>query len=215
MLVQFKNDVGINREVKVGFSWTSFFFGGFPFLFRGMPVHGIGWIILALITFGISNLVICFLINKQTAVHYLENGYKPVGPNWDVAASAWDISLPQHENIESTLSTESSVQTPPIPVNETVTKVVASPLPLILIGICALLGSTLFMLGFYGTLNYYLSQQILVPLFRILSFGLFVWAANEYLDKKEHKIVVFLLIATSLLAQLSILEVFHELVGGF
>ena len=42
MLVKFRNEMGINREVKVGFSWTSFFFGGFPFLFRGMPLHGLG-----------------------------------------------------------------------------------------------------------------------------------------------------------------------------
>jgi hypothetical protein len=94
MMVLFKNDFGMHREVKVGFSWTSFFFGGFPFLFRGMPVHGLVWICLAMITFGVSNLILCFIITKKTAVHYLENGYKPVGSNWDIAASSWSISLP-------------------------------------------------------------------------------------------------------------------------
>ena len=87
------SDNGVDGSCRNAVTFLSFqvycvSFHGFPFLFRGMPVHGIGWIFLALITFGISNLVICFLINKQTAVHYLENGYKPVGPNWDVAASS-------------------------------------------------------------------------------------------------------------------------------
>ena len=198
MLVQFKNDVGINREVKVGFSWTSFFFGGFPFLFRGMPVHGIGWIFLALITFGISNLVICFIINKQTAVHYLENGYRPVGTNWDVDASTWGISLSQHENIASTPSTESSVQTTPMPANETVTKVVASPLPLILIGGSALLLTSVmqittqgFIAGTFGSIVY--------ALLGILNLGFFIWAANQYLDKNTHKVLaISLMVIASL-----------------
>jgi hypothetical protein len=79
MIVSFKNGAGLVRQVKVGFSWTSFFFGGLPFFFRGMPVHGIIWVILAICTFGISNLVLMFIINKQTAHYYLEHGYKPVG----------------------------------------------------------------------------------------------------------------------------------------
>jgi len=92
MLVSMKNETGITRQVKVGFSWTAFFFGGFPFFFRGMPIQGIIWIVLALLTFGISNLILMFIINKQTAHHYLENGYKPVGSGWDVAGTQWDIS---------------------------------------------------------------------------------------------------------------------------
>ena len=92
MMVSMKNDVGLTRQVKVGFSWTAFFFGGFPFLFRGMAVQGIIWIVLALITFGISNLIPMFIINKQTAHHYLENGYKPIGEGWDIAGEKWGIS---------------------------------------------------------------------------------------------------------------------------
>ena len=198
MLVQFKNDVGITREIKVGFSWTSFFFGGFPFLFRGMPVHGIGWIFIAIITFGISNLVICFLINKQTAVHYLENGYKPVGPNWDVAASTWDISLPQHENVESTLSTESNAQQPPtsMPAPQTVTKVVTSPLPLIFMGGIAVLSSAFSLLVIYGFIAIDFAT-ILVVLFSILNLGFFSWAANQYLDKNAHKVLAISLMVIS------------------
>jgi len=86
-----KNDAGLVRQVKVGFSWTAFFFGGFPFFFRGMPIQGIIWIVLSMITLGISNLLLMFMINKQTAHHYLENGYKPTGEGWEVASTKWGI----------------------------------------------------------------------------------------------------------------------------
>ena len=198
MLVKFKNEVGINREVKVGFSWTSFFFGGFPFLFRGMPVHGISWIFLSIITFGISNLVLCFIINKQTAVHYLENGYKPVGSNWDVAASTWGISLPQQENVESTPSTESTVQQPAMPANETVAKVVASPLPLILMGGIALCSTAVTQLLVRGFIAYDF-VTIAYALLGILNLGFFIWAANQYLDKNAHKVLaISLMVIASL-----------------
>ena len=94
MMVQMKNDAGVVREVKVGFSWTAFFFGGFPYFFRGLPLYGVAWIILAMVTFGLSNLVLCFIINKQTAHYYLEHGYKPVGEGWATAASKWGVAVP-------------------------------------------------------------------------------------------------------------------------
>ena len=94
MIVSMKNENGLVRQVKVGFSWTSFFFGGFPFFFRGMPVHGLVWVIISLITCGISNLYLMFVINRQTAHYYLEHGYKPVGEGWDFASAKWGISAP-------------------------------------------------------------------------------------------------------------------------
>ena len=94
MMVSMKNESGLTRQVNVGFSWTAFFFGGFPFFFRGMHIQGIIWIVLALFTFGISNLILMFLINKQTAHHYLENRYKPSGSGWDIAGEKWGISVP-------------------------------------------------------------------------------------------------------------------------
>ena len=90
-MVSFVNSVGLTREVKVGYSWTAFFFGGFPFFFRGMPVQGIIWVILSLLTLGTSNLILPFLINKLSAHHYLENGYTPKGSNWDIAGPVWGI----------------------------------------------------------------------------------------------------------------------------
>ena len=92
MIVQFKNSQGVHRECKVGFSWTIFFFGGFPFLFRGMALHGALFIVAGFFTAGISNLIICFIGNKMTAKYYLENGYARTGDNWDYANRKWGLS---------------------------------------------------------------------------------------------------------------------------
>ena len=92
MLVQLKNDAGLVRQVKVGFSWTTFFFGGFVFFFRGMSTHGMIWVLLTLVTMGFSNLFLMFMINKMTAHYYLEHGYKTVGEGWNVAGSKWGIA---------------------------------------------------------------------------------------------------------------------------
>jgi hypothetical protein len=35
MKAKFRNNAGVTKEVKVGFSWTTFFFGFFPALIRG------------------------------------------------------------------------------------------------------------------------------------------------------------------------------------
>jgi len=94
MIVNMKNEAGLVRQVKVGFSWTAFFFGGLPFFFRGMPAYGALWILLAMFTCGISNLVLCFIINKQTAHYYLERGYKPSGDGWAEAGQKWGVAPP-------------------------------------------------------------------------------------------------------------------------
>jgi len=93
MDVQVKNDVGLQRSIKVGFSWTAFFFGGFVFFFRGMPTQGVMWGLLSLVTLGFSNLFLIFMVNKMTAQHYLENGYKPIGDNWAIAGPKWNVAI--------------------------------------------------------------------------------------------------------------------------
>ena len=198
MLVKFRNEMGINREVKVGFSWTSFFFGGFPFLFRGMPLHGLGWIFLAIITFGISNLILCFIINKQTAVYYLENGYKPEGPNWDVAASKWDVSLPEDIKTEPTSLTEGSDPQAALSESVAASKVGATPLPLILMGVFSLLHALTTQLMIGGYIGIEFMSMIGAPI-GVINIGVFVWAVNEYLDKTEHKVIAILLMLVATL----------------
>jgi len=93
MKVSVKNKVGLIREIKVGFSWTVFFFGPLPFFFRGMSSSGLAWILLSFCTLGISNLFLMFSINKKTAQHYLEIGYEPVGDGWKTAGKKWDVDV--------------------------------------------------------------------------------------------------------------------------
>ena len=208
MLVKFRNDMGINREVKVGFSWTSFFFGGFPFLFRGMPLHGLGWIFLAIVTFGISNLILSFIINKQTAVHYLENGYKPEGPNWDLAASRWDISLPKQENVQSTPSAEGAGQQSTTSSSEIISIVVAPPAPLILVGGAALCVAVVTQAGISGFISWEFMGMANIAI-AVLNLGAFIWAANEYLDKIEHKVFAISLMVMSSLVTFSAPYLFY------
>ncbi len=93
MMVSFRNDVGLVKQVKVGVSWTAFFFGALPFFFRGMWGLGLAWFIAGGMTLGASNLVLMFFMNKQMAHYYLERGYRPVGQGWDAASIAWDVAV--------------------------------------------------------------------------------------------------------------------------
>jgi hypothetical protein len=97
MMVTLKNEDGLKRQVKVGFSWTALFFGGLPFFFRGMPAYGIFWVMLTLLTCGLSNIVLAFIINRQTATYFLECGYEPNGKGWDIAGPLWHLGA--HANV--------------------------------------------------------------------------------------------------------------------
>lgn len=91
MIVQIQNENGVSRNIKVGFSWTAFFFGPFPFLFRGMPMSYFAWVIGGIYSGGIMFIVLWFSINKLTALHYMDKGYKPIGEGWDYASAQWNI----------------------------------------------------------------------------------------------------------------------------
>lgn len=111
-MVSFQNEAGLVRRVKVGFSWTAFFFGGFPFLFRGLGVQFVIWTIASMATFGLSNLVLWFIINKLTAHKYLEMGYRPIGPDWDKAAMVWGVALPGNMNQAKQVDPPEQAQAP-------------------------------------------------------------------------------------------------------
>lgn len=68
---------GLTLEVKTGFSWTSFFFGAFVPLFRGMYGYAGIMFLAAICTFGLSALYFPFVINKAQVKSLLEKGYKP------------------------------------------------------------------------------------------------------------------------------------------
>src|SRR5574344_1059432 len=67
---------GVMKEGLYGFSWTTFFFGGFPALFRGDIVIGVCLFILNLITFGLAGLIWAFVYNKHYTLRLIEKGYQ-------------------------------------------------------------------------------------------------------------------------------------------
>ena len=65
------------KQVKLGFSWTTLFFGGLPALFRGdLKWFLIMWII-SVATLGLAWLVFPFVYNKVYIKGLLEKGYVP------------------------------------------------------------------------------------------------------------------------------------------
>lgn len=68
---------GLMVEAPTGFSWTTFFFGGFVPLFRGMYAYCGIWILASVFTLGLASFVVPFLINKHYVKFLIEKGYKP------------------------------------------------------------------------------------------------------------------------------------------
>jgi hypothetical protein len=81
MIINLRNQVGMVKQRKVGFSWTTFFFGFFPAIFRGDWKWAIIQFIAACITFGVSSIVFCFIYNKLHINDLLEKGYAPSDEN--------------------------------------------------------------------------------------------------------------------------------------
>ena len=77
MNIRLKNDIGMVKECKVGFSWTILLFGFFPPFFRGDWKWGLIQLVLAFFTGGLSNLVFCFIYNKIYINGLLQQGFKP------------------------------------------------------------------------------------------------------------------------------------------
>jgi hypothetical protein len=75
---------GVVKSGYFGFSWTSFFFGGFPALFRGDLGYGLGVLVAAFILGGVSFGLLWFLIgliwaaiyNKNYTHRLLQEGYE-------------------------------------------------------------------------------------------------------------------------------------------
>ena len=70
-----KNENGVTKEVKKGFSWTMLFFGVFVPLVRGDWKWFLITLIAAFVTFGISWLIFPFFYNKIYLNELLEKGY--------------------------------------------------------------------------------------------------------------------------------------------
>lgn len=73
------------KSVPTGFSWTTLFFGFFPALFRGDLRWAAIIFFLALLTFGLSNIVMAFIYNGRYLDDKLCQGFKVVTPNMGCA----------------------------------------------------------------------------------------------------------------------------------
>lgn len=88
---------GAIKEAPVGFSWTVFFFGPLPPLFRGDWKFAILLFIIALFTFGLSNLVFMFIYNGLYIKGLIGDGFKAksIGSgNFDEASTKVGIQIP-------------------------------------------------------------------------------------------------------------------------
>lgn len=63
------------KKVPLGFSWTTFFFGGFPALFRQDWLVAIAVFIGCIFTWGIVAIVMAFIYNKMYAKSLFSKGY--------------------------------------------------------------------------------------------------------------------------------------------
>lgn len=64
------------KKAPVGFSWTVFFFGGWPAIFRQDWLWGIILLIAEYLTWGIAGIVFAFFYNKMYIKNLVDNGYK-------------------------------------------------------------------------------------------------------------------------------------------
>ena len=84
---------GLQKKVKVGFSWTTLFFGAFPALLRGDLKWMIIMFICSLVTLGLSLLVFPFTYNKTYIKGLLEKGYAPLDESGRALLSMKGIPL--------------------------------------------------------------------------------------------------------------------------
>lgn len=77
MIIKLKNSSGFLTDVKIGFSWTTLFFGYFVPLFRGDIKWFLVSILLSILTWGISWFIIPFFYNSVYIKSLLASGFVP------------------------------------------------------------------------------------------------------------------------------------------
>ena len=66
----------LNKPGFVGYCWTYFFFSFFVPIFRGEILIGVLHLIFSVVTFGLFQLIIPFLYNKQFTSRMLTSGWE-------------------------------------------------------------------------------------------------------------------------------------------
>ena len=67
---------GLMKPGFYGFSWTFLFFGWFVSVFWGELLVGLLHLAITVVTFGLWQLIIAFLYNKQYMTRLLTNGWQ-------------------------------------------------------------------------------------------------------------------------------------------
>jgi len=98
--IQFKHPVTTEmKQAPVGFSWTTFFFGLFPALFRSdWKWAGIQFLAIML-TWGLSSIVFCFIYNSLHIKDLVNKGFKAVSiqdNNLAGASAKVGITIPEY-----------------------------------------------------------------------------------------------------------------------
>jgi len=73
------------KTAPVGFSWTTFFFGGIPALLRGHWVAAVVMFLACFVTWGLASVVFAFFYNKWFVNHLVSEGFKVTGASHDLA----------------------------------------------------------------------------------------------------------------------------------
>ena len=68
-------ETGLMKSGYYGFSWTFLFFGWFVPIFRGELFISLLHFFITIVTFGLWQVIIAFLYNKQYMTRMLEKGY--------------------------------------------------------------------------------------------------------------------------------------------
>ena len=68
-------ETGLMKSGYYGFSWTFLFFGWFVPIFRGELFVSLLHFVITIVTFGLWQVIIAFLYNKQYMTRMLEKGY--------------------------------------------------------------------------------------------------------------------------------------------
>ena len=76
-------DSGLIKTGIYGFSWTYLLFGWFVPLFRGELGVGALHLLFTFFTFGLWQLIVCFLYNKQYMTRMLTGGWVLAGTDQD------------------------------------------------------------------------------------------------------------------------------------
>ena len=86
------------KQAPVGFSWTTFFFGMFVPLIRADWLMAVIMLGVAMITFGLSNIVFAFIYNKLYIKNLIyKEGFKVTGSNngnLDKVSASLGLELP-------------------------------------------------------------------------------------------------------------------------